>query len=128
MRRLILAVLFVLGWAIGLSNASQAAEIEAQGSPARKLQRGFLNVVLSPIELAHDWAILKDRDDTALPTWVLSIIRGSSKTMARGLVGAYEMVTAPIPIPSYYEPVMKPEFAWEYLEKDPHAPVNLKSK
>ena len=128
MRKLILGSFFFLVASCGLPNPGQAAEIEPQGSPARKLQRGFLNVVLSPIELAHDWAILKDRDDTAIPTWVLSIIRGSSKTMARGLVGAYEMVTAPIPIPSYYEPVMKPEFAWEYLEKDPHAPVNLKSR
>lgn len=103
-----------------LSHSSFAAEIAASG-PARKLQRGFLNVALSPFEIS-DKIVLTQRYDTALPTWIAGIIKGSLYTVSRIAVGAYEMVTAPVPAPSDYRPVMEPEFIWEYWDRKPASP------
>jgi hypothetical protein len=36
--------------------------------------------------------------------------------VVRELVGAYELVTSPIPVPAGYAPVMRPEYPWEHLQ------------
>ncbi len=91
---------------------SSAADLTAPGTMTRKLQRGFVNIALSPMEIGNE--IVKTQPyDTALPTWAAGIIKGSFMTVSRALVGAYEIVTAPIPVPQDYAPVLYPEFPWE---------------
>jgi putative exosortase-associated protein (TIGR04073 family) len=94
---------------------ASAAEIAAPGTAARKLQRGFLNVALSPAEVSNEIMKLK-RIDTALPSWIAGMAIGIPKMVTRSMVGIYEVVTAPVPLPSGYEPVMMPEFTWEYTK------------
>jgi hypothetical protein len=36
--------------------------------------------------------------------------------VARELVGVYEFVTAPFPVPESYEPILRPEHPWDYFE------------
>lgn len=98
------------------SMACWATEIENEGTPLRKLQRGFLNVALSPVEISNQLSVSqKERNDTLPPNWVSGLGRGIAYTLGRALVGVYEMVTFPLPYPANYQPVLKPEFPWEQL-------------
>ena len=88
------------------------AEIQADGTPLRKLQRGFLNVALSPFEISSELS-KEVRNDTFPPSWVAGLGRGCFYTVGRALVGVYEMVSFPIPCPANYKPVLQPEFPWQ---------------
>ena len=93
-----------------------AAEVEVQGegTPQRKLQRGFLNIALSPVEISNELS-KEVRNDTFPPSWVAGLGRGSIYAVGRALVGIYEIVTFPIPYPAHYQPVLQPEFEWQHL-------------
>ncbi len=88
-------------------------EIQGEGTPQRKLQRGFLNVVLSPFDISNELS-KEVRNDTIPPSWVAGLGRGSIYAVGRALVGVYEMVTFPIPYPAKYKPVLSPEFPWQF--------------
>ena len=90
------------------------AEIQGEGTPQRKLQRGFLNIALSPIEISNELS-KEVRNDTFPPSWVAGLGRGSAYAVGRALVGVYEIVTFPIPYPAHYKPVLQPEFEWQHL-------------
>lgn len=91
-----------------------AVEIAQTGTPARKLQRGFLNVALSPLEISNELASEK-KVEAVFPTWVTGLGRGSVFAVGRALAGVYDMLTAPVPFPADYAPLVYPEFAWEHL-------------
>lgn len=103
-------LIIVLSAAVSL----QAAEIEQEGTPQRKLQRGFLNIALSPLEISNELA-KEIKNDTLPPSWVTGLGRGSVYALGRALVGAYELVTFPLPYPADYKPVLQPEFTWQHL-------------
>ena len=92
-----------------------AAELAEEHTPARKLQRGFLNVALSPLEISHELAKEK-KIRSVVPSWFAGLGRGSFFTAGRMLTGVYEMGTFFIPLPAHYDPVVQPEFTWEHLE------------
>lgn len=92
-----------------------AAEIEPEGTASRKLQRGFLNVALSPI--AFTQAIQDERRrKTPEPSWLFGALRGSVVAVGRGLIGVMEIVTAPFEVVPNREPLVEPEFSWSYLD------------
>jgi hypothetical protein len=35
--------------------------------------------------------------------------------IARELVGVYEFLTAPMPVPDGYRPILRPEYPWDYF-------------
>jgi putative exosortase-associated protein (TIGR04073 family) len=92
----------------------EPAKIAGEGTPIRKLQRGFLNVALSPIDLSAEFQKEQNRE-TFPPSWFLAIGRGSCYMVGRALTGVYEMVTFLVPYPADYAPVLYPEFTWEKL-------------
>ncbi len=94
-----------------------AAEIAPEGTPVRKLQRGFLNIALSPIEISKELDKEK-KVDSFIPSWFSGIGRGSFYAVGRALTGVYDMLTFPFPVPAGYEPLVSPEFAWEHLPKE----------
>ena len=102
--------------AFSLPLMAAEAEIQAEGSPQRKLQRGFLNVALSPFEISNELS-KEVRNDTLPPSWFAGLGRGAFYTVGRALVGVYEMVTFPIPYPANYKPVLQPEFPWQMAER-----------
>lgn len=105
-------IALVLTFVFSLPLMAEEAEIQGEGLPQRKLQRGFLNVVLSPFEISNELS-KEVRNDTIPPSWVAGLGRGVCYTMGRALVGVYEMVTFPLPYPANYKPVLQPEFPWE---------------
>ncbi len=91
-----------------------AVELEPKGTPWRKLQRGFVNMALSPIELSHELHKEKGKDEY-FPTWLSGLSRGGVFTLGRALSGLYDVLTFPIPLPEGYESLIMPEFVTEHL-------------
>ena len=110
--KILIAILVLLAFSLPLMAAE--VEIQGEGTPQRKLQRGFLNVALSPIEISNELS-KEVRNDTFPPSWVAGLGRGSIYAVGRALVGIYEMVTFPLPYPANYKPVLSPEFEWQHL-------------
>ena len=111
----ILSALFIL-W-LAFPSFAHASALADPGTPARKLQRGLLDIALCPIEISQGIVELKHQD-TVLPSWIIGTFKGSVNAVSRGLVGAYEIVTTPFPVPSHYAPVLQPEFAWQHLKSE----------
>ena len=118
---------FVLLISLALVPSLFAAELAPEGTAVSKLQRGFLNVALSPIELSYALAQEKKHDDF-IPSWMAGVGRGSFFTLGRALAGVYEMLTAPFPLPAGYEPVVYPELVWDYLPQEESKSTNLKTR
>ena len=110
--RILITLLVLLVFSLPLMAAE--AEIQGEGTPQRKLQRGFLNIALSPVEISNELS-KEVRNDTFPPSWVAGLGRGSIYAVGRALVWIYEIVTFPIPYPAHYQPVLQPEFEWQHL-------------
>ena len=98
------------------SPVAYGAENTSAGTPARKLQRGIANVFLSPIELAEQIST-EEKHSKLEPTWLFGGIRGVYYGAGRILIGVYEILTFPIPVPSNYGPLLEPEFLTEYWDR-----------
>jgi putative exosortase-associated protein (TIGR04073 family) len=76
--------------------------------PERKMGRGMLNVTefarLGEVRRSMEQTALWDNTDAAYTT---GFVRGLNRSLARTAVGAYEIVTAPLPP---YDPVFLPEY------------------
>ena len=111
--------IFVLVLLMLLAQPLSAAEMESPG-PLRKLQRGFLNIALSPMELTNELAIEKhENDDQMPPSWMTGTVRGIAFTAGRALAGVYDIATFPIPFPKEYGPIVQPELPWDKLKTSP---------
>ena len=97
------ALLLVFIFPVIFSPLIFAAEIAPEGTPARKLQRGFLNIALSPISISEELHKEK-KADSFIPSWVAGLGRGTCFAAGRALMGVYEMATFFIPVPSGYRP------------------------
>jgi len=91
-----------------VSMLSFAAPSYAQDAGA-KLWRGTVNILTGWIELpktVYDTSV----EDNALMGATVGVVKGLWMSVLRTGVGVYEVVTFPIPVPEYYDPVMEPEF------------------
>ena len=113
MKKLLLLAAFLM-----VSQTAFAAELEGPGF-LRKLQRGFLNIVFSPMEISTALAQEKAENAEQMPpSWMSGLARGTAFMGGRALAGVYEIVTFPFPLPKNYEPIVSPEFAWDNLPKN----------
>ena len=110
-------ILFVMSLLCFSASTLWATEVEPEGTMLRKLQRGFLNVALSPIEISNELS-KEVKNDTLPPSWLTGAGRGAFYTVGRALTGVYEIVTFAIRCPSGYRPILKPEFAWRQLPSE----------
>jgi len=109
-----LSLSICLGFLLFSSLNLMAADIASEGTAARKLQRGFLNLALAPMEISHQLTMESKEKRFGL-NWVTGMLRGTLFAAGRSLVGAYELVTAALPAPANYEPIIRPEFPWEHF-------------
>ncbi|MGB3114118.1 MAG: exosortase system-associated protein, TIGR04073 family [Candidatus Omnitrophota bacterium] len=84
--------------------------------PIEKLGRGIANVLTCPFELSKG---MGDADEEkgifAAYTW--GVLQGTVNIVKRAVVGVYEIVTFPIPLPKDYEPILTdPEYFLESEE------------
>jgi len=89
------------------------ASISYADSPLRKLGRGAANILTCPIEIVYRVGEANDESGPiAAFTW--GILNGLYRTCVRGVVGVYEVVSFPIPMPTDYQPIITdPEFFLE---------------
>ena len=77
-----------------------------------KLARGLANVLASPLEIPRNVQNMTDSQGV-LVGWTGGLAQGIGMMALRIIVGAYEIITFPIPIPEDYKPVLEPEFVWQ---------------
>lgn len=82
----------------------------------RKLGRGLAGMTTSFLELPGN-VVAETRDQGAAVGIPLGFAKGLGMIVVRTLVGVYEFVTAPIPAPADYRPLLRPEFPWDYFEE-----------
>ena len=49
--------------------------------------------------------------------WTKGFAMGLGMTVIRPTVGVYEFLSAPIPAPPNYAPILKPEYPWSYFSR-----------
>lgn len=81
----------------------------------RKLGRGCANLVFGIVEVPNQ--ITKANSEQGGAAGVTyGVGKGLFRWIGRELVGVYEIVTFPVPLPRGYKPIMKPEFPNEDYE------------
>jgi putative exosortase-associated protein (TIGR04073 family) len=79
----------------------------------KKLGRGACNMVTFPFELFNQVSKVNTTDGP-MAAWTWGLVKGVGMTGFRALVGVYEVVTFPMPIPEGYKPILTdPEFFFE---------------
>ena len=114
MKKLAFFILFV--FLIQSVNLYAEDPFHPQGTRLRKLERGGANLLLGWMEMVR---CLRQPDaGQFFPPWVTGFGKGFYYTGKRSLIGVYEILSFPFPLPRDYLPVMEPEFSWEYPRTD----------
>jgi putative exosortase-associated protein (TIGR04073 family) len=107
--RFLLCIIVILVCIFIFNTAASFAQ-EPLKKPLRKACRGFLNLLFGWIELIETPPEV-GRQEGVPAGATYGLVKGIMFAAGRTLVGAYELVTFPIPIPSHYAPILKePEF------------------
>lgn len=94
------------------------SEAAARGTAARKLGRSVANLTLGVLAVPGQVVRTSKQSGPFVgATWGLT--KGVAFMVATEAVGLFELVTAPFETPPDYEPILKPEFPWQYLTQDP---------
>jgi putative exosortase-associated protein (TIGR04073 family) len=89
----------------------------AQSAP-RKAGRGLAAMTCGFLEIPGN-VVAETRRRGYGWGFTLGFAQGLGKTVVRELVGVYELLTAPFPLPAGYQPILEPEFPWGYFESSP---------
>jgi putative exosortase-associated protein (TIGR04073 family) len=95
--------------------------VMAQGveyTAGRKAGRGLAGLTLGVLELPGN-IVQESRENGAASGFTLGFAVGLGKIVSRTLVGLFELLTAPFPLPEGYKPILEPEFPWDYFESRP---------
>jgi putative exosortase-associated protein (TIGR04073 family) len=110
MPKLLFAVLFTLAT---LAPAGATVHSDEEYGPLEKLGRGVADMTTGVLEVPGSM-VKETREDGAMGA-LTGFGIGLARTVARELVGVFEFVTFPIPVPPNYGPVLHPEYAWQYF-------------
>jgi len=81
---------------------------------ARKAGRGLAAMTCGFLEIPGNMVVEGRRQG---PGGVaLGFAKGLGMVVVRTLVGVYELVTAPLPAPERFRPILQPEFPWDYFD------------
>ncbi|MDD5226065.1 MAG: exosortase system-associated protein, TIGR04073 family [Candidatus Omnitrophica bacterium] len=79
----------------------------ADDSAFTKFGRGMANILISPAEIYAQPVLLSQTNE--IPTALFGgLLKGISMFIVREVVGVYDVITFPIPIPKGYKPVFTP--------------------
>lgn len=89
--------------------------LAAKHTATRKAGRGLAALTTGFLEIPGTMAEVGAEKG---PVWgmTLGLTLGLGKMVPRYLVGAYELLTAPLETPPGYKPILTPEFAWDYFD------------
>ena len=83
-------------------------------TPLRKAGRGLAAMTTPFLEIPGNIKVTTEREG-APAGWTEGFAKGLGMTLIRPAIGVYELVTAPIPAPPNYEPILEPEYPWSYF-------------
>jgi putative exosortase-associated protein (TIGR04073 family) len=90
--------------------AVSAGETATTGHPGRKLGRGLANLLLGAADIPHYISDVNTRYGAAAATFY-GPIKGVGHMVHRALIGAFEVLTFPIPLKDVgYGPLIQPEY------------------
>src|SRR3989441_8685087 len=81
----------------------------------RKLGRGLAGMTTSVLEVPGN-IVAESRARGYGEGIPLGFAKGLGMIIPRTLVGVWEFISAPFPLPAGYEPILSPEFPWGYFE------------
>ena len=105
MRRIVLVVVLLL---------AVAAPAAAQTAP-RKFLRGFAGMTTAFLEVPGNM-VAETRARGPGEGIPFGFALGLGMIVPRVLVGVWEFVSAPFPVPAGYRPILRPEFPWSYFD------------
>jgi putative exosortase-associated protein (TIGR04073 family) len=87
-----------------------------------KFLRGFAALTTPFLEVPGNMVRESDRRGAAegIP---LGFAKGLGMIVPRILVGVWELISAPFPVPAGYQPILEPEFPWGYFDARSSAPA-----
>lgn len=109
---------------LALAGGALLACVLAFASPAgaqsagHKFGRGLADITTGVLEVPGNAMVESEKNGPAAGV-PIGIAKGLGKTVSRELVGVYEVVSAPFPVPKGYRPAMSPEFPWSYFDRTP---------
>jgi putative exosortase-associated protein (TIGR04073 family) len=106
--------------------AAFADEPVEELSAARKLGRGLMGVLTGVLEVPGNM-VQEGRAHGPLYGATVGLLMGSGKLVARELVGVYEVLTAPFEAPPGFQPILEPEYPWQYFDAGPSELYGLRS-
>ena len=99
-----------IGLLVILLIVSFAHDVWAQNAGS-KLLRGVVNIATGWLEIPKQmYNTSVDQNPLLGLTW--GTVKGVGFGVGRTLVGVYDTVTFPIPVPGEYEPVVQPEYVF----------------
>lgn len=84
------------------------------GTAADKFTRGLAGMTCGVLEIPGN--IVKETKAQGPIGIPVGMAIGLGMTVTRELVGVYEFITAPFPIPAGFNPILKPEYPWDYFK------------
>ena len=92
---------------------SATTNIQAD-TAAQKFGRGLAGMTCGFLEVPGN--IVKDTQAEGAVGFPIGLFKGVGMLVSRELVGVYEFITAPFPIPANYRPILSPEYPWSYFK------------
>jgi putative exosortase-associated protein (TIGR04073 family) len=111
LRMYALAVVAVLA-VVTLPNAY--AHKATSHTSAQKFGRGLAGMACGFLEIPGN--IVKETKAKGAVGFPIGLATGLGMTVTRELVGVYEFLSAPFPVPAGFQPILNPEYPWDYFE------------
>ena len=106
----------VIGVAVLLAFLLPAVAGAVEYTAARKAGRGLAGLTCGFLEIPGN-IVKETQAHGAAQGFSLGFTLGLGHAVLRTLVGAFELVTSPFPVPEGFKPVIEPEFPWGYFDE-----------
>ncbi|MGZ4960254.1 MAG: exosortase system-associated protein, TIGR04073 family [Methylomonas sp.] len=100
----------VIALPLALMLASTGAQAD---TAARKFGRGLAGMTCGFLELPGN--IVKETNAKGPAGIPVGLAMGVGMIVTRELVGVYEFLSAPFPVPAGFRPILQPEYPWGYF-------------
>jgi putative exosortase-associated protein (TIGR04073 family) len=87
---------------------------EAQ-SATRKFGRGLAAMTTGFLEIPGNM-VTESKSNGWGYGLTLGFVKGLGAVVVREIVGVYEFLSAPFPVPQGYKPLIQPEFPWDHFD------------
>ena len=107
----------MVGFALTLCLVAATPAAAVEHTPARKLGRSLSNISLGVLAIPGQISeTTRDHGPFIGATWGLA--KGVGYMTATEVIGVFELFTAPFETPPNFEPILKPEFPWQYFTEE----------